>query len=500
MSIYSNQVERHVLGGLLKFPHIFVDIDTFLSEKDFYNEVHQTIYLVIRDAILEGEKVDKVLIANNIKNLGVSFKDDINIFDYVDTLGFTQITKAAALKSCRELSKLRICREVYETFQSGQDYIKQNLNKPIDEIISSCDSIYGDKISSYILGEQPTDVFEELENLVEERGNTPLEENGHLTPYPEFNRLYGGLMPGNLYAFVARPGQGKSTFINDLCMKTALKNKVKVLVLDTEMSTEETQFRLTSSLSGVPLWYVQTGNWRKNEGMIAQVRAAMDKIREHNNYYYHFHIKNKPIEQVCSIIRRWYYSKVGRGNPCIIAYDYVKLTGEKVSQNWAEHQAIGQKIDILKKIAEEINAPIVTAMQLNRAGESFNRKSAGVVDDATAISLSDRLQWFASFVGIFRRKTVDEIARDTTGFGTHKLIPLKTRHQGRDASGHQDLFQRLEDPNNANGNSVWAQNYVNFNVENFNVEEKGSLIDIIRAENNSFSVEDSNPNDESGTL
>ena len=39
---------------------------------------------------------------------------------------------------------------------------------------------------------------------------------------------------------------------------------------------------------------------------------------------------------------------VGRGNKCIIAYDYVKLTGEKVSQNWAEHQAIGEKIDKLK--------------------------------------------------------------------------------------------------------------------------------------------------------
>ena len=37
---------------------------------------------------------------------------------------------------------------------------------------------------------------------------------------------------------------------------------------------------------------------------------------------------------------------VGRGNPCVIAYDYVKLTGEKVDKNWAEHQAIGEKIDV----------------------------------------------------------------------------------------------------------------------------------------------------------
>ena len=500
MSIYSNQVERHVLGGFLKYPEILVDVDVFLNEKDFYNEVHQTIYLVLRDVSLGGEKVDKILIANNIKNLGVSFKDDINIFDYLDTLSLTQITKQATLKSCRELSKLRVCREVHETFREGQEYIKQNLNKSIDEIVSSCDAIYGDKINSYVLGEEPKEIFEELEELVEEKGNDPMEETGVLTPYPEFNRLYGGLMPGNIYAFVARPGQGKSTVINDMCMKAARQSGVKALILDTEMSTQETQFRLASSLSGVPLWYIQTGNWRKDEDMIEKVRRAMSKIKEHNKYYYHFHIKNKPIDQVCSIIRRWYYSKVGRGNPCIIAYDYVKLTGEKVNQNWAEYQAIGEKIDKLKKISEEVQAPIITAMQLNRSGESFNRRASGVVDDASAISLSDRLQWFASFVGIFRRKTVDEIARDTTEFGTHKLIPLKTRHQGRDASGHQDLFQRLENPDDPNSNSIWSQNYLNFSVENFNVEESGSLMDIIRAENNRFGVEDSNSNDGSGTL
>ncbi len=50
-----------------------------------------------------------------------------------------------------------------------------------------------------------------------------------------------------------------------------------------------------------------------------------------------------------------YMKYVGRGNKCVIAYDYVKLTGEKVDRNWAEHQAIGDKIDKLKRIAEELS-------------------------------------------------------------------------------------------------------------------------------------------------
>ena len=488
MAIYSNRIEKHALGGFLKFPDLLLDVDTFIEEKDFYIDVHKTIYLVLKEAILGGEKVDKVLVGNKIKNLGVSFKDEIDIFDYVESLSLTQITKPAAFKSCQELSKIRVCRELHSTFSEGQEYIKNNLNSPVDEIINQCDGIYHSKLNSYTLGSEPKNLFSDLSDKVEEIGNNPQEETGISTSFTEFNRLYGGLMPGNIYAIVSRPGQGKSTWIMNTCLKAAQKNNVKTLVCDTEMNSEENQFRILACLSGVGLWYIQTGQWRKNKEMTFKVRETLDKLKQRE--YSHAHVANKPIEQVCSIIRKWYYSKVGRGNPAIIGIDYIKLTGERVGQNWAEHQAIGDKIDQIKKLSEELNCPIVTAMQMNRSGENFNRSATNVTDDSSAIALSDRLQWFASFVGIFRRKTHDEMHRDGEAFGTHKLIPLKSRWQGRDAAGHQDLFQRREDPDDPNSGTVWSNNFINFNVDNFNMEERGSLFDIINRENTSHTAQD----------
>ena len=131
-------------------------------------------------------------------------------------------------------------------------------------------------------------------------------------------------------------------------------------------------------------------------------------------------------------------------------------------------------------------------MQMNRSGESHNRNSANLTDDSSAISLSDRLQWFATFVAIFRRKTLDEIAMDGERFGTHKLIPLKTRFQGREAAGHQDLVRRRV-VENINGNEVrserFVNNFINFRVENFKVREEGSLVDIINHEEQSFDIQ-----------
>ena len=489
--IYSLQVERHVLSGLLKYQDLFADIDVFLSENDFFNDVHSTIYSVFKNIKYKGENVDKVLLAEKIKNLGISFKDEINIFDYIDNLTFSQITEQATMIACKELIKFRVRRELCQTSDNLKEYVTKNAEDSLDEIISKIDGIYNKKISSYSENDTPINIFEGVEDLIEERGNSPKDETGLITPYSEFNRMYGGLKNGNIYAIASRPGQGKSTWLNDICFKTAInpKNKTKTLILDTEMQTVDIQLRMVASLSGVPVWYLETGNWRKNEEMTKKVREAWGKVKKYE--YFHYHVGNKNIDQICSIIRRWYLSKVGRGNQAMIAYDYIKLTGEKVGQNWAEHQAIGDKIDKLKRISEEIQCPVVTAMQLNRTGESFNRKGAEVVDDSSVISLSDRLQWFASFVAIFRRKTLDELALDGQAFGTHKLIPTKTRFQGKDAAGHQDLVRRLD----STGKETWAQNYLNYQVENFNIEERGSLNDVSASQRERYELNDSNQND-----
>ena len=164
---------------------------------------------------------------------------------------------------------------------------------------------------------------------------------------------------------------------------------------------------------------------------------------------------------------------------------------EHVGNNWAEHQAIGDKIDKLKKLSEELNCPIVTAMQMNRSGENFNRRAGAVVDDSSAISLSDRLQWFASFVAIFRRKTLDEIAEDGEEFGSHKLVPLKTRFQGKDAAGHHDLVRRVM----PDGTVRFSNNFLNFIVRNFNASEAGSLNDIVNRERDRHDLDDPAQND-----
>jgi replicative DNA helicase len=471
MSIYSLQIEKYAISGLIKHPEAFADIESFINEKDFINEVHYTIFCVFRETFSKGEQIDKILIAQKAQNLGITFKDQsIDIFNYVNSVCLIPTTKQGLIEAAKELVKYRIRREIEATGQEIKAFAHNCAEKPIEEIITEADKIYNSKICVYTNeNNKPEDVTNNIIEIIEERGNNPIEETGLVTPHQNFNTLYGGIRPGNIYAWVSRPKHGKSTILNDLAIKmAALNNGCKALVLDTEMSTLDMKFRIASSVSGVPVWHLETGNWKKNNQLYTKFQESKVQIKKLQNQVDHLQVSGKPIEEVVSIVKRWYFSKVGRGNPCIIVYDYIKLTGES-DKNKQEYQLIGEKVNALKELSLELNVPILTACQLNRSAENG-------VDDSSAISQSDRLQWFASFVAIFRRKTVEEIAEDGQEFGSHKMIPLATRFQGRESQGHHDLV-RIQD-----GKSVRYQpNFISFNISNFNVEERGTLSDIVEA-------------------
>ena len=54
------------------------------------------------------------------------------------------------------------------------------------------------------------------------------------------------------------------------------------------------------------------------------------------------------------------------------------------------------------------------------------------------------------------------------------MIELASRYGGRNAHGHSDLV-RVQDGRRI----VYRKNFLNFDVKNFHVEEKGSLKDIV---------------------
>ena len=476
-NLSSIDLEKNLLGSIINKPEVLSQIDGFLKETDFVQNEHRVIYNSIKLLLTQKKEFNKPLLIHTVSSLGIRFKGALDIGEYIESISFVKMNDKAVLDNAKEIIKLRMLRNISSSCGDINKFIEENKTKSISEIISSVDSLYGSTMKSFTGDEAPQKLMDGLGNLLKKIASNPTECIGIPTPYKEFNSLYGGFRDKNVYAVASRPGQGKTTFLNYTGYKIAEKEKIPVLFLDTEMSTDEIRLRLAASLSDIPLWDIETGKWNKDECKKEKMLKFLETFD--SLPVYHIHVGNKTVDEVISIARRWHWQYVGRGNKCLIVYDYIKLTGEKIGQNWAEHQAIGEKTDKLKRLTEELVCPLLTAIQINRQGENTNRNSSEVTDDSSVIAQSDKVLWFVTYMGIFRRKTADEMSRDGHQFGTHKLIDLKARYQGESSLGHHDIVERV---NPEDGSSEFSRNYINFNVENFRVSAMGTLVDIIRSE------------------
>lgn len=480
-------IEKHCIAALLKNPPLYYDVATLINSSDFFYESNRRIFEVIKSLILENVTPDAVLVAKKISELGITLPNNIKCYDYLNSMSLMSFSESNGVRFFQELKAMSMDRDVYEMARTIGKEARTNTEINFDVKMAKYDNIYASTTQSYQISNRPENLFECAEVELEELANNPVDELGFATPYPDFNRLFGGLMKKNLYYIAARPENGKSTWMADLMYKTCniVHPNTKCLMLDTEMEKLDIIVRLVASISGVPFWYLRTGNWKKYPEYAKKAKEAFSKIKKFN--FDHIKVGNRTIDEVISIIRRWYYQN-GRGQDAIVCYDYLKLTGETISESWKEYQVMGDKVDKLKKLAEELDVPVLTAIQLNRAGENTNKKSSAISDDASAIAITDRLNWFASGGWIWRRKTADEIALDGVENGTHKLIRIKTRFQGRDAAGHFDFTPRTID-----GKVMFVSNYLSFKVDNFDVQEVGSLDNILKGGKNKLDVQTDSP-------
>lgn len=480
--VFSYEIEQQLLAGLICFPLAYPEIAGFINEEDFYSKssfVNKTIFRVLKTGIEKGETLSDVLISERVKSLGISFEDNIDLGDYVTGLSLRILNKRAVVDAAKELKKLSVRREIAQNSMRVSEAMKSmDASRSFDEILNIADEIYNEKLNFYDNGENfPSDVFKDMKDAVEDRGNNPLTEFGPSGPHKRLQELYGSLLrPGNITTIVARTGVGKTQFCMDFCTKASKAHGIPILHLDNgEMSKEELLMRQCASLSGVPLNLLETGKWRRaGNDIVKRVRDVWNIVSDYQFYYYN--VGGLSVDNMINIVKRFYYSKVKRGNPLILSFDYIKTTSENM-RNKSEWQVVGEMVDKFKKLIQKDivtdGVPAIammTSVQSNRAGITTNRSAANIVDDESIVSLSDRITQFSSHLFSLRQKTLDELA-DEEGFGTHKLLCFKYRHLG------ENVHRALQPVRLPEGEL--KKNYINLDFKNFNVKELGDLKDFV---------------------
>ena len=483
-STYSYEVEQQLLAGLLNYPVKYIEISPFVEVSDFASDTNAIIFSFLRVDYDQGNYIDDVILSERIKLSGISFEDNINIGDYIKALKLRKSSAASVIDCAQELKRLSVRREISSTGQRlSRAMDTMDTSKSLSEIIDAADSIYNETINHYENNDNnPCNIFEEMESMIELQGNNPQDEFGPRGPHGRLQELYGSLLrPGNITTIVARPGVGKTQFVMDYCIKVSNAEGTPVLHLDNgEMSKEELIHRQCASLSRVPLNLISTGKWRlAGDEVVQQVRNVWKVVKDYKFFYQN--VGGMPVDSITQLIKHFYYGKVKRGNPMILSFDYIKTTSENLN-NKAEWQVVGEMVDKFKKLIQrditvdgQPSVAMMTSVQSNRQGITTNRNADSIVEDEGIVSLSDRITQFSSHLFALRQKTLDELASEE-GFGTHRLTCFKYRHLG------QDVHRAIQPVRMPNGDL--KRNFINLNFENFNISEVGDLQDMVDSEVN----------------
>lgn len=489
-NLYSIQLERNILGGLIKKPNVYYQLDGFLNEVDFSDPLHAKIFAVIKQALSNQQNIDPIIVAQKVKEIGLDKIYDVPIYQYIDDITFTQITEKGIIDGAKELTKLRVRRELCHNSEDVKKFIIESSNKSLNDIVCGVDKLYHSRIQEYEGDEEPVDLFANLEQYLINISQNPFQESGLKTPFDLFNRYFGGLRSGNgLYNVISRSGEGKSTWLFNMAKGVSQINNVPTLYLDTEMSLDLNMIRASAAEAGINSWYLETGNWIKNPELAKKVQASFPRFKELSGKFYHKYVPNKDIWEIISIIRKWYFKHIGRGNKALIVYDYLKITSD-ADKNRAEWQQLGDKISYLNEIGYDLNIPILTAGQQNRSGEFNGQRN----DDSTTAGASDRINQYVCFNAVFRRKTLEEIATHGAKFGSHLLSPFKfSRTEGKDNFNNYSLVRVIDEK----GKSKYAKNFINYGINDYKLTELGTYQDVVDSHGLNRNLQSKSNNDSS---
>ena len=190
------------------------------------------------------------------------------------------------------------------------------------------------------------------------------------TGFQDFDSLIGGLRNGALYTIAARPGMGKSTLAMNIAEQLAVIKKIPVGFFSLEMSEDELNLRMLGSHSGVNTQRFvnrrdpeekRLGQMENMAQSVAKLNAAPIHIRPRTDI---------DINQLRAEARRL----VSSHGVKLVIVDYLQLVGVDRRHNGTRAEEVGEISRGLKKMALELDIPVIALAQLNRSIESDNTR------------------------------------------------------------------------------------------------------------------------------
>lgn len=351
--------DRALLGAVLYGCGDLDELGAIVSPGDFREPRDETVWNAIIRVSESGTKPDPVTVRMAIGGDGWRLLKDHGGPVYLADLVHECPNPLHVNEYAEQVADNAGRRNLAVALHAVSEDLK-DTDRPWPEIAEQARSRIDDATLRVTTG-QPIrigDVVEEVLDIAEHGA-----VKGLPTPWPDLDRLTGGLAPGRLVVVGARPGVGKSVMGTNLALDVAHRHGHEVLLCSLEMPRVEVTQRVIAAHVPVSLSSLEKGNvepsvWDRIAPRVTDVQELPITIED---------AATQTVASIRVATRAAVKAAAARDRKlALVVVDYLQLLTAR-DRRVPRHEQVGEMSSGLKQIAREYGVCVVAMAQLNRA-------------------------------------------------------------------------------------------------------------------------------------
>jgi replicative DNA helicase len=384
---HSIEAEQAVLGGLLLDTHAWDQVADAINEGDFYRPDHRLIFEAIGALAGVGKPCDVVTVSEQLDR--TANLDGAGGLAYLSSLARDTPT-AANVRAYADIVRERsLLRQLIRAGTEIASAVFNNEGETARELVDRAEQKVFEIAEQGFRGRQGAvavrSLLPQVIDQIDEWHTNPDTLRGLPTGFTDFDKITGGLRPGDLVIVAGRPSMGKTTLAVNMAEYAAVHQgtRASVAIFSMEMPSEQVITRMLSSIGGVPLNNLRSG--RISDDDWVRITSATSQLSEARIF-----VDETPALTPTELRARARRVKREHGLSLVVV-DYLQLMqvpGTK--ENRATE--IAEISRGLKVLAKELAVPVIALSQLNRAVEQREHKKP-VMSDLRECVTGDTLVW-----------------------------------------------------------------------------------------------------------
>lgn len=350
-------IEAQVLSSILDSGRkVFEEVADLLKSNDFLMPLHSSIFKACERLLENDEYIDA-----NIVCLEMQKDSQFKAEDILSIASLSPLSDIDTyIKKIKENSIKRQLKDLAGFIHKESISPSKSSEEILDSIESKVFALSVDKdTEGFLTGKDATLIaLKHIKKMKE----TQTFLQGVDTGFKELNEITTGFGKGELVVIGARPSMGKTALILSMIIKTISSGK-GVALFNLEMSTTELMIRMFSAYARIPMQDIRGGKIEDYE--LTKITAISQKLCDATKFFIDDG-HNLTLSKLRSKLRKL---KTQENNISIAFIDYLQLMQPDKSKNLPRHEEIAEISRGLKKLARELEIPIVTLAQLNRSLE-----------------------------------------------------------------------------------------------------------------------------------